>query len=334
MTALPQGQLAPAASVSAPLSPANARSDFNIGYCGYRFNGDIGAYTVRFRHYDPTPGMCRWLERDPAGYQDGPSLYSYLGRNPMAGTDPYGLEFWDNAAAFGRGLVKGAVWGVALGAAAAVGPVAAVAVGVYVVASAAVTIYETDWENLSEEQWWELGGTVAGGAGTLRGGAKLGRWGKARIPPALIRPVTNPGSIMPPGAALRAGGALGAVMGRNKPGGTPKPSPHFRTPTNPPSLPKIPRDFVAERISTGGTIHRRPGSTGTADTIRTMPPTRQYPDGYWVQCNKHGQPINPKSGRTGPREDTHIPLPPRRVPGWFVRPWVEEQRSDEATPAR
>jgi hypothetical protein len=36
--------------------------------------------------------MARWVERDPAGYQDGPSLYSYLGRNPMAGTDPYGLE--------------------------------------------------------------------------------------------------------------------------------------------------------------------------------------------------------------------------------------------------
>jgi hypothetical protein len=50
---------------------------------------------VRFRHYDPTPGMRRWLERDPAGYQDGPSLYSYLGRNPMAGTDPYGLWFAD-----------------------------------------------------------------------------------------------------------------------------------------------------------------------------------------------------------------------------------------------
>jgi hypothetical protein len=39
--------------------------------------------------------MCRWLERDPAGYQDGPSLYSYLGRNPMAGTDPYGLFLSD-----------------------------------------------------------------------------------------------------------------------------------------------------------------------------------------------------------------------------------------------
>ncbi len=104
MTALPQGQLAQPGSATQPAAglntaaanaarAANARSDFNIGYCGYRFNGDIGAYTVRFRHYDPTPGMCRWLERDPAGYQDGPSLYSYLGRNPMAGTDPYGLWY-------------------------------------------------------------------------------------------------------------------------------------------------------------------------------------------------------------------------------------------------
>jgi len=41
--------------------------------------------------------MCRWLERDPAGYQDGPSLYSYLGRNPMAGTDPYGLASDDGS---------------------------------------------------------------------------------------------------------------------------------------------------------------------------------------------------------------------------------------------
>jgi hypothetical protein len=42
-------------------------SELTVGFCGYRFNPDIGAYTVRFRHYDPTPGMARWLERDPAG---------------------------------------------------------------------------------------------------------------------------------------------------------------------------------------------------------------------------------------------------------------------------
>ncbi|MFN9124706.1 MAG: hypothetical protein ACK5WD_02635 [bacterium] len=35
LAALPQGQLAPAASVADPLSAANARSDFNIG-CGVR----------------------------------------------------------------------------------------------------------------------------------------------------------------------------------------------------------------------------------------------------------------------------------------------------------
>ena len=50
--------------------------------------------------------MCRWLERDPAGYQDGPSLYSYLGSNPMAGTDPYGLQesgsFSGNSIKIGR----------------------------------------------------------------------------------------------------------------------------------------------------------------------------------------------------------------------------------------
>jgi len=53
--------------------------------------------------------MCRWLERDPAGYQDGPSLYSYLGRNPMAGTDPYGL--WEERPDDSEGLVRNAVPG-------------------------------------------------------------------------------------------------------------------------------------------------------------------------------------------------------------------------------
>jgi len=98
MTALPQGQLAPAASVSAPLSAANARSDFNIGFCGYRFNGDIGAYTVRFRHYDPTPGMCRWLERDPAGYEIGEVGTGRASTPASAGTR------W-------RGRIRRGVWG-------------------------------------------------------------------------------------------------------------------------------------------------------------------------------------------------------------------------------
>jgi RHS repeat-associated protein len=125
VAALPQGQLAQPGGATQPAATtttaaanaaraANARSDFNIGFCGYRFNGDIGAYTVRFRHYDPTPGMCRWLERDPAGYQDGPSLYSYLGRNPMAGTDPSG-RFLHVLAGAGIGAVIGGVTAAIMG---------------------------------------------------------------------------------------------------------------------------------------------------------------------------------------------------------------------------
>ncbi len=71
-------------------------SELTVGFCGYRFNPDIGAYTVRFRHYAPTPGMARWLERDPAGYVDGPSLYAYLGRSPVDGVDPSGLQDSDD----------------------------------------------------------------------------------------------------------------------------------------------------------------------------------------------------------------------------------------------
>ncbi len=58
-------------------------------YGGYRLDPETGMYQVRHREYHPTLG--RWLQRDPLGYHDGPSLYEYVRSNPTIGLDPQGL---------------------------------------------------------------------------------------------------------------------------------------------------------------------------------------------------------------------------------------------------
>jgi RHS repeat-associated protein len=80
----------------------------------------------------------------------------------------------------------------------------------------------------------------------------------------------------------------------------PNPSPKFTPPTNPPQYP--------------------PKEVPPGWRIRPMPPTTQYPNGYWKLekplPNGSWQPIDPSTMKPGNRPGTHIPFPAPEIPWW------------------
>lgn len=104
------------------------------------------------------------------------------------------------------------------------------------------------------------------------------------------------------GAGLAARSALRRIRPPTMGSGKPKLPANFKPPTNPAQLPptSIPKDW----------------------SIRRMPPTKQYPDGYWIlrkpMLGGKWQPIDPstmKPGKIKGGPDTHVPLPPAPWPG-------------------
>ncbi len=69
----------------------------------------------RNRYYDQRTG--RWMQEDPIGPEGGTNLYAYVGNNPAAYTDPFGLCPWCVAVAILGEAAEGAVVGAVTGAA-------------------------------------------------------------------------------------------------------------------------------------------------------------------------------------------------------------------------
>jgi RHS repeat-associated protein len=59
-------------------------------FTGRAYDAETGLYYYRARYYDYATG--RFLQPDPIGYNDGLNLYAYVANNPLAWTDPLGLE--------------------------------------------------------------------------------------------------------------------------------------------------------------------------------------------------------------------------------------------------
>jgi len=62
----------------------------NLRFPGQYYLVEYGLHYNWHRHYDPTLG--RFIQADSLGFVGGPSVYAYVGSNPVFFVDPTGLE--------------------------------------------------------------------------------------------------------------------------------------------------------------------------------------------------------------------------------------------------
>src|SRR5262249_15406436 len=101
---------------------SSSGSDTNLhrfgGKYGYYWDANLKSHLAGQRWY--TPGLMRWLTRDPILYDGGDNPYAYVGDAPIGWIDPDGLDSWEQTFE-NAGMVAGGAVGGTVGVAAAGG---------------------------------------------------------------------------------------------------------------------------------------------------------------------------------------------------------------------
>jgi RHS repeat-associated protein len=248
-------------------------------FTGRAYDAETGLYYYRARYYDYATG--RFLQADPTGYTDGLNLYAYVGNNPGGFVDPAGL--CKEQSPLERAMLG--LCGLGVATFRTISDSVSVDSLMHAALHSGNPVYLLFHPPQILPALQQFRADITS-PDAERNGDAIGRLlGSAFVALAMAGAAEG---LIEAAAAPSAGPAAEVAEG------APRPSPKFQTPTNPAQLP--------------------PGSIPEGYRLRVMPPTEQYPNGYFrlekPMANGGWQGIDPSTMKPGTQAQTHVPLPP------------------------